>query len=181
MAAVAAVSVVAVLALRSSIAAIDERAAAADRAYAAAASPVQGDVTGPAPTAQLGRAMCACMDRGAGAAYAVRYPAMMGLHPSPRMDEEARWRALALAAALFCPGHAAAVRDAYARRPAGQSRTYSFHSLYRSTSPRVAAEKISMISLVTGPGLPEPTLRSSTSAIGTTSAAVPVKKASSAR
>jgi hypothetical protein len=180
--AAAATAVVAVLALRSSVVATEARSAAADRAYAAA-SAVSADQGDPTPTAALGRAMCAWMDRGAGAAYAVRYPAMMGLHQSCRMGEEARWRALALAAALFCPAHAEAVRAAYVRRVrvAGQSRTYSFHSLYRSTSPRVAAEKTSMISRVTGPGRPEPTLRSSTSAIGTTSAAVPVKNASSAR
>jgi hypothetical protein len=111
---IAATAVVAVLGLRTSVATTEARAAAADRAYAAA-SPVDGDVTGPAPTAQLGREMCRQLDRGAGPAYAVRYPAMMGLHQSPRMGEEARWRALALAAALFCPAHAEVVRDAYGR------------------------------------------------------------------
>lgn len=118
---VAGVSFVAVFFLRESVAATEARAAAADRAYSAA-SPVDGDVTGPAPSAQLGRAMCRCLDQGTGPDYAVRYPAMMGLHSSPRMGDEARWRALALAAAVFCPAHAEAVRDAYTRRHA---RTHS--------------------------------------------------------
>lgn len=115
---VAAASVVAVLVLRETAAASEARAAAADRAFTAA-SPVDGDVTGPAPTAQLGRVMCRCLDQGADPAYAMRYPAMMGLHQSPRLGQEARWRALALAAALFCPAHAEAVRDAYARHARG--------------------------------------------------------------
>ena len=116
---VAAVSVVAVLGLRESVAATEARAAAADRAFAAA-SPVDGEVTGPAPSAQLGRDMCRCLEQGTGPDYAVRYPAMMGRHSSPRMGEEARWRALALAAALFCPAHVEEVRDAYARRARAQ-------------------------------------------------------------
>lgn len=115
---VAAVSFVAVFLLRESVAATEARAAAADRAFTAA-SPVDGGVTGPAPSAQLGRVMCRSMDQGTGPDYAMRYPAMMGLHSSPRMGEEARWRALALAAALLCPEHAEAVRDAYVRHRAG--------------------------------------------------------------
>ena len=128
-AAAVAVAVVAALVLRSSVAATEARSAAADRAYAEA-SVLSADVGDPTPTAALGRAMCAWMDQGLAAAEAVRYPAMLGQHQSFRMDEDARWRALALAAAVLCPAHAEAVRDAYMRRGrVTQSRTYSFHSL----------------------------------------------------
>jgi uncharacterized protein len=61
-----------------------------------------------------------------------------------------------------------------------QSSTYVSQWAYFSVSPLVAAKKAPWSSLVTGPRCPSPTTRSSTSRIGVSSAAVPVKKHSSA-
>ena len=61
-----------------------------------------------------------------------------------------------------------------------QSFTYVSQWTYFSFSPLVAAKNAPWSSLVTGPRWPSPTTRSSTSRIGVISAAVPVKKHSSA-
>ena len=61
-----------------------------------------------------------------------------------------------------------------------QSFTYVSQWTYLSFSPLVAAKNAPWSSLVTGPRWPSPTTRSSTSRIGVISAAVPVKKHSSA-
>ena len=71
-------------------------------------------------------------------------------------------------------------RRALRHRPT-QSSTKVSQSTYRGSSPLVAAKNASCNSLVTGPRCPTPIARSSTSRIGVISAAVPVKKTSSAR
>jgi len=62
---------------------------------------------------------------------------------------------------------------------------YSFTKVsqlaYRSSSPWTAPKNVDWISFVMGPRPFDPTTRSSISRIGQTSAAVPVKKASSAK
>ncbi len=65
------------------------------------------------------------------------------------------------------------------RRFGGYS-TGSSQPAYSGTSPLVAAKNVSWSFFVTGPRPPPPTRRSSISRIGQTSAAVPVKNASSA-
>ena len=62
----------------------------------------------------------------------------------------------------------------------GGHSTWSSQSLYWSTSPRTVSKNTCCSFWVIGPGFPEPTSRSSTERIGTTSAAVPVRNASSA-
>src|SRR4029453_9066018 len=75
-------------------------------------------------------------------------------------------------------GSRQAVRRLASARPAHS--TGASQEAYCSISPLVAAKNVPWISFVIGPRVPSPTTRSSTSRTGVTSAAVPVKKASSA-
>ncbi len=77
-------------------------------------------------------------------------------------------------------GRRAHARPRPLRATAVQSRTYVSQSWCLGSSPFVAAKNADCSSFVTGPRWPSPTSRSSTSRIGVSSAAVPVKKHSSA-